>query len=369
LPAFESPNFPLLPNAAALRAQIESQGLGQVTGLNLFSYSSCTPAIQVTLQGGARRKVVVRGAQQNDLEWSPAKAISLEKEIRTLHRLRAGGLNVPEVLSGAAPLSVPGRDSRTNRSRPFRFYVMGFVPGTAVDRRIRHSKQTEQIYYISRIAAIYARLHRTVGPGFGIMDAAGQPASHFLADTFERFLPANFEEKCAIVCAHADADIGAAVRHWAANRVPRVLEFLASSGYQAKPCLVLYDGSAGNMLVSGRRIGVIDIALTGYFDPTMEFCSFFHALRDILLENYRDGSIWDLFADRYRDAGGTLPPDRVLWALIHLGQMILQLHNLVYNATHHNPARRNRLREVAGAIGRLVEIDNPTSHRLAAALS
>ena len=366
---FETPNFRLLPDPAALASAIEAGGIGAVAGMELFSYSSCTPAIQVTLRDGTRRRAVVRGEQQNDLEWSPRSAITLEKEIQTLKQLRASGLNVPEILSGDTPLSVPGQDALTGRRRNFRFYVMGFMPGIAVDRKVRDSGQKDRAYYLSRIAGFYARLHRTTGPGFGITDATGRPAKRATAKTFGAFLPASFDEKCALVSAHADPAIGAAVQRWSAGRIPRVLDMLEKSTYEATPRLVLYDGSAGNMLVSGKRIGVIDIALTGYFDATTEFCSFFHAMRDVLLQDYRGRSYWDFFAARYREAGGTLPPDGLLWALILLGQMNLQLHNLVYNATHNNPARRNRVGEMAGAIKKLMAIDKATPKRLAAALS
>ena len=365
----DAPSFPLLPEPAALCASLESAGLGEVTGMRLFPYSSCTPAILITLSHGDRRKVVVRGPQQNDLEWSPPKAISLEKEIRTLQRLRAAGVNVPEVLSGDSALSVKGRDARSGRQRQFRFYVMGFIPGIAVDRKVRNSDSNDRAYYFSRIANIYAGLHRAVGPGFGIMDAAGRPATSSPARSFDRFLPTTFDEKCDLVSRYADPAVGTAVRRWASDRVPRVLDMLAASGYDAKPRLVLYDGSAGNMLVSGRRIGIIDIALTGYFDVTTEFCGFFHAMKDVLLQDHDGRSFWTLFAAEYQDAGGILPPERVLWALIHLGQVLLQLHNLVYNATHNNPARHARVREMHRAVSNLMALKNATPVRLAAALT
>jgi hypothetical protein len=87
---FQSSHFGFLPALEDVVEQVEAAKLGCVRNIELFKFSSCTPAFQVDLErtDGSADRIVMRGEQQNDLLVMSPEERSIEKEIWMLNRVR-----------------------------------------------------------------------------------------------------------------------------------------------------------------------------------------------------------------------------------------------------------------------------------------
>ena len=304
---FQSPQFGFLPARDEVLERIEDAGLGRVRNIELFKFSSCTPAFQVDLESadGAAERVVLRGEQQNDLLVMNPDERSMEKEIWMLNRVRSLGLNAPEVLLDSRVLSTPGYDPAGRPAQEFRFFLMEFTGGKAMDRQVKEADEAERLRLFDRIAQIYARVHAVEGSQYGVADRTGNAV--FGESDLEQFLAGRTERLCGILAGLGEAAFADQVRRFAGREAGPLCRDLRDSGYAPAPRLCLIDGFCGNMLTDGDRINLIDMAMGGFFEPVTEFCAFVYPLRELLLEQAGEVTYWEHFLDAYHKHGGRLP--------------------------------------------------------------
>lgn len=345
-----SPAFSLLPQPQILAAALEEAGLGTVTSLNMLPFSSCTPAVQIgyTSPSGVSRVAVVRGEQQNDLLVTPRQAAELEKEVWALRTLSHHGVPTPALLLDGQILRVPAVDRETGEQRDFRFFVMDFLPGVAVDRAYGAASQEPRLQLLDRIAAIYAGVHAVTGPAFGFADRQGQPVNGI--PEFSAYISSCLFSKADLLERVGERELAAETRAYAAGWVADVVARLPS--VQAR--LVLYDGSAGNMLVDGHSVAVIDQALCGWFPAWSEFGPVVFAFRRLLTEKLGEISGWDWLLDRYAAHGGELPQGSLLYDALAITMTDLILHNIIYGRTHRDLRKREKVGGLVALARRLM---------------
>jgi len=304
---FTSFHFIFLPSREEVVRRIEDAGLGRVRNIKLFKFSSCTPAFQVDLErtDGRAERVVLRGEQQNDILVMNSDERNIEKEIWMLNRVRSLGLNAPEVLLDGQIFSTPGYDSSGEFNQDFRFFLMEFTGGKAMDRQVKEAGEAERLRLFDRIAEIYARVHSVEGNQYGVADGKGNAV--FGETDLETFLARRTERLCDIIADLGKVSFADEVRRFAAREAGALCKDLRDSGYNPAPRLCLIDGFCGNMLVDGDRINLIDMAMGGFFEPVTEFCAFIYPLRELLLEQTGERTYWEHFLNAYEKHGGRLP--------------------------------------------------------------
>ncbi len=354
---FVSPYFTLMPAEADVREFMRTQGIGTVREVSLFEFSSCTPAFEVlvadAVAGG--RRLVLRGEQQNDLSVTEPEERSLEKEIWMLNRTRAQGVGVPDVYLDGAVAAIPGYGRSRQQERPFRFFLMEFAPGVAMDRLILGSTEADRCRLLNRVAEIYARIHAVEGQAYGVVDARGQPVAG--KEDLTAFLRALLGKKARLVSRLFGAATGREVDRFVRDALDKLAGEIEKSGYRPKPRLVLYDGFAGNMLVEGETISMIDMALGGYFEAVTEFCAFIYPLKDMLFPAGRPSLYWTHFLEAYMAHGGVLPPPVVRTPLLHVMFVNLLLHNAVYCKESIGPDKQAEADRLMGRAARLMEAE------------
>lgn len=366
----QSPNFVVLPTSEAVAASLGKIGFRRIKNISLFPFSSCNPTIRVELGESheGNRIVVMRGKQQNDL-FSPLYARprlrSLEKDVYVLKAAHEQAVTASRVLFGGTVFETTGIDKRSGKDRPFPFILTTYVPGMAADRKLRGGKPAERLYYLDRIARIYARLHTRSGKKFGAIDRDGRAA--FGTDDFEACLRGYFGTYVEFGRQFGDHDLADALARFSDRVIPACFGRLADSGHVPRSCLVYYDGFGGNMLIQGRRIGLVDPTTAGFFDPAVEFCAVVFGLRGTLLTRADGKSLWQVLVDRYRFHGGVLPANRVLPSLMQVLLVNLAAHNYVYLQTHRNEAKRKNGPAVKALTMKLMAA-KPTMTRLVAAI-
>lgn len=362
----QSPYFRLMPDAAEVAQCLERAGLGQVSSVELFSFSSCTPAFDVRIAAAeGERRIVLRAEQQNDLLVTKPEEHSLEKEIWMLDYIRRLGIGAPKVLLDGRILSVPGYDSAGKPAGEFRFFLMGFAEGMAMDRHIRDAAPDERKQLLTRVAGIYARIHSQTGTEYGLTGRYGSVVDG--APSLETFLQELLGKKADLADQCLKDDLGDLVRNFADQTIARLKRSIAEEGYEPTPRLVLYDGFAGNMLVEGDSISLIDMALVGYFEAVTEFCTVIFSLRDELFGDAATEADWQWFAGEYVRQGGVMPPPKVTVCLLHLMFVNLLLHNVIYCHEFEAPRKRDQVQPLAERARRLMSLQPGSLDELAAA--
>lgn len=327
---FQSSHFGFLPAREEVIERIEAAGLGRVRNLELFKFSSCTPAFQVDLErtDGGAQCIVLRGEQQNDLLVMNPDERSMEKEIWMLNRVRSLGLHAPEVLLDSRILSTPGYDPAGKPAQEFRFFLMEFTGGKAMDRQVKEADETERLRLLDRIAEIYARVHSVEGKQYGVADGSGNAV--FGESNLENFLAQRTERLCDIIAGLGEASLADEVRRFAAQEAGPLCRNLIDSGYPSSPRLCLIDGFCGNMLMEGDRIHLIDMAMGGFFEPVTEFCAFVYPLRELLLESADESTYWEHFLGAYEKHGGRLPSLPLIARLLRFMFVHVLVQQLIY---------------------------------------
>ncbi len=328
----KSSYFRVMPAREDVIARLSDLGIPGVRDVQLFKFSSCTPAFCIELAGsnGTPRRLVLRGEQQNDLSATTPDERSLGKEIYMLRKIRGLGLNAPELPLDGQIHTVPGYDPNGRRVGEFRFFLMEYVEGIAIDRKIRASSPTERLRLLEQVAAIYARVHSIEGLEYGRVDQHGRAASGhpILKDSLVDYTLG----LGTLMGQLASVSLADQIRHFVDTTIVDLCAGIERSDYSPTPRLVLYDGFCGNMLIDGDTINLIDMALAGYFEPVTEFCAFIYPLKAMLLEGAGCGRYWDHFISSYIEHGGTLPPKPLMLRLLNVMFVSILLHQMVYCA-------------------------------------
>ena len=344
----KSPYFPVMPSHTQLVSKLEAILGVSVAGVELFPHSSCTPAFRAQLDSPykGRRQLVIRGEQQNDMLVTEPAERSLEKEMWTLNRVRQLGIGVPALLAEEDVFCVPAYDVNGDKQSDFRFFLMEFAEGVAIDRRIIESSPKERRRLLARVAEIYATVHAVTGSAFGLADSNGRTVSGHRC--LEDFLNALLQRKADLADQLISENLGAHVRRFCDREIGVLQELLKKDGYQPVPRLVFYDGFAGNMLIDGDAITMIDMALAGFFEPLTEFCTVIYSLKSILFSENDSDSEWEQFLQAYRSHGGQLPPTHILVRLMHIMCVNLMLHNAIYCRSFQDAGRQSQSHMLAG---------------------
>lgn len=348
---FQSPHFGMLPAREDIVDKIEQAGLGIVKGIELFPFSSCTPVFQVDLNasnGSGADKIVLRGEQQNDLLVMSAEERSIEKEIWMLNRIRSLGLNAPKVFLENQVLSTPAYDSVGNPCGEFRFFLMEFTGGKAMDRVFKEAGERERLRLLDRIAGIYARIHSVEGEEYGVTDGTGRAV--FGENDLEEFLHKRSDRLCGILTDLGEKELVGHVHKFVGREAASLCDGLRASGYVSTPRLCLIDGFCGNMLMDGERINLIDMAMGGYFDPITEFCAFVYPLRDLLLEKTNESNYWEFFLAAYQAHGGNLPLLPLLARMLRFMFVHVLIQQLIYWKESPAIVQQSKARKLAGKL-------------------
>ncbi len=350
----ESKYFSVLPAKTDIMHVIAELGFGTVRDVKLFKFSSCTPAICIELQSqhGALNRIVLRGEQQNDLSVTEAVERSMEKEVFMLKTIRNLGLNAPEVLLDGRTFAIPGYTRDGARAGEFRFFLMEYVEGIAIDRRVRASSASERCKLLDKIAAIYARIHSVSNAQYGLMDRNGV-ANNGCSD-FRDFVLGITANKAALVARLLSTTLADQVSRFCDTAITDLCDDIEQSDYRPQPRLVLYDGSAGNMLIHGDTISLIDMDLAGYFEPVTEFCAFIFPLKSLLLETGNQRRYWDHFLDSYVQHGGLVPPTQLMVRLLHMMFINILLHQLVYCKESRGPDKQSQVGQLVATISHML---------------
>lgn len=326
----KSPYFQLMPARENVVGRLRELGIRDVCDIQLFKFSSCTPAFCIELESsnGSPRRFVLRGEQQNDLLAMAPEERSIEKEIWMLKRIRDLGLDVPKVLFDGGVFSVPGYDRQGNPYSDFKFFLMEYVEGTAMDRRIKSAPVSERIRLLGRVAEIYARIHSVRGTVYGLVDCGGQAVGGHAG--LREFLTGRLNTLAALMAQLGDERFASEICYFVEATVASLCADLEQSDYVPQPRLVLYDGFCGNMLIKGEAISLIDMATAGWLEPVTEFCAFLFPLKNMLLKRAGERRYWDHFTDAYCEHGGTLPPPELMARLLHVMFVDILVHQLIY---------------------------------------
>jgi hypothetical protein len=205
---------------------------------------------------------------------------------------------------------------------------MGFVPGMAMDRRIKEGPVEDQPRLIERVGEIYARVHSVTGPQYGLTDGAGQAV--FGESELQAFLIARTKRLADLVSHLGDEEFANAFLAFGDEVIGLLCKDIAASDYRPQPRLCLIDGFCGIMLIEGEEVSLIDMAMGGYFEAVTEFCAFIYPLKSMLLEEHSGMRHWDRFAAAYREHGGVLPPDELAARLLHIMFVHVLVQQLIY---------------------------------------
>lgn len=326
----KSPYFPVMPARKEMVERLAELGIRAVRAVRLFKYSSCTPAFCVEIEkpNGKHERVVLRGEQQNDLSVTSPDERSIEKEIYMLKKLRALGVNAAEVLLDGQIHTVPGYNERGDLVGDFRFFLMEYVEGTAIDRRIHASSSVERLRLLDQVAAVYARVHSIQGTEYGLVDRHGHATSGHAS--LREFLSSLMLKKAVLAAKLLSIDFSVQIHRFCDGVLSQLCAELDQAEYTPRPRMVLYDGFCGNMLIEGERITLIDLALAGYFEAVTEFCALIFPLNALLLKREGDQRYWDHFVNSYTSYGGVLPPTALMLGLLHVMFVNLLVHNAIY---------------------------------------
>lgn len=319
---------------------IESITGERVKDIALFPFSSCNPAFYIEIESKRKEKthMVVRGEQQNDLEVNDADERSLEKEIFIYKLLQRLGLNNVDVKFHGRIFSVPGYDQTCDVVENFSFFIMDYANGIAADRKIKTDSIKEKLSRFDQIAKVYALLHENSGKVYGILGSSGFVKNAY--NKLEEFLLYLLRSKALLAAKLLDNTLAEEVFRFCNTTIPTFCADLESSGYLPQPRLGLYDGFAGNMLISDDFISLIDMDLVGYYEPATDFSPFIFSLKNILFIQTGEGTFWDYFLSCYLKYGGVLPEKELLNQMILIMTVNLALHNVIYCKNHLGASKR-----------------------------
>lgn len=321
MPQPDRPNFAHLPKSEEIAAQLAMAGIESVSAIELFPFSASTPVFLIKLGKpfAGRKRIVLRGEQQNGNRFLTPAERSIEKEIHVLQLLRSLGIATPEVYCDGQIFNAPGYDLEGNANdEPFRFFFMECVRGIAIDQPIRNSRGRERLKLYERVAEIYAKTHRHKGASYGFVTTpvdAGNGQQH---PTLQRFLGQLLATKCHLPDQCIEAPVRDELKRFADTTLVTLETAIADSGYQAEASFVYQDGFAGNMLIDGDVITMLDVASAAYSEAPSDFTTFITTLNAVLLETDAGVQGWQHFFNSYAEQGGNLPPDEVLLPLMRL---------------------------------------------------
>ena len=365
---FQSKYFNILPKKSEILSKLSKLEIGKINDIFLFDYSSCSAVfcVKVLDKNNNEKKIVIRGEQQNGNTQYPKTIYSLEKEIKVFEQMLRLGLNVPKVLFNSKIYSVPGYDQEGKKVKDFNFYLMSYVDGIAVDKKLNAVNNEEKLYLLNKISEIMAKVHSIKGQEYGFIDQYNNAS--FQTESIDGFLNALQRITVKLLKENIGDDFANEVNIFMKNKVIPLRNNLKNSGYSPQISLVLFDGSAGNMLIKDQNIQIIDLASAGYFEPLTDFCAHFFCMKDILILNYKGKSFWDHFVESYKAHGGILPSEPHLTQLFHIINVYFLCDAIIGYKTHSGSNKREKTNDLIKATRRVMSLVSPNISDIAKAL-
>ena len=357
---FHSKYFKVLPKKSEILSKLSTLEIGKVSDIFLFKYSSCSAVfcVEIIDKKNEKKKIVIRGEQQNGNTQHSVSVYSLEKEILVFKQMQNLGLNVPEVLLNSKIHSVPGYDKDGTYIRDFNFYLMSYLDGIAIDKKINSVNYAEKIFWLNKISKIMAKVHSVKGHEYGFIDQYNKAS--FQTNSLEGFLNAIHNNSVKLLLENIGDDFAYEVDIFMKNKNKSLSHELKNSGYSPQISLVLFDGSAGNMLINDNNIQFIDLASAGYFEPLTDFCAHFFCMKDILMLNYNGKILWDYFVESYKSHGGKLPPEPYLTKLFHIINVYFLCDAIVVYKTHSGLDKREKTKKLIDSTRRVMKLVSPS---------
>ena len=365
---FQSKYFKVLPKKSEILSKLSELKIGKINDIFLFDYSSCSAVfcVKVLDQNNNEKKIVIRGEQQNGNTQYPKTIYSLEKEIKVFEQMLRLGLNVPKVLFNSKIYSVPCYDQEEKKVKDFNFYLMSYVDGIAVDRKLNAVNDEEKLYWLNKISEIMVKVHSIKGQEYGFIDQYKNAS--FKTSTIDGFLNALHSVTIKLLEENIGGDFSREVNIFMKDKINLLNYGLKNSRYSPQISLVLFDGSAGNMLIKDQNIQIIDLASAGYFEPLTDFCAHFFCMKDILILNYKGKMFWDHFVESYKVNGGRLPPEPYLTQLFHIINVFFLCEAIVVYKTHTGLDKREKTKELMDSLRRVMSLTSPNISDIAKAL-
>ncbi len=365
---FQSKYFKVLPKKSEILSKLSNLEIDKVNDIFLFKYSSCSAVfcVEIIDKNNEKKKIVIRGEQQNGNTQDSFSVYSLEKEIQIFKKMQKLGLNVPEILFNSEIHSVPGYDKDGKYVRDFNFYLMSYIDGIAIDKKMNSVNYDEKIYWLDKISKTMAKVHSVKGYEYGFIDEYNKAS--FKTNSLEGFLNALHNTSVKLLLKNIGDEFANEVDIFMKNKNKSLSHELKNFGYSPQISLVLYDGSAGNMLIKDDNIQFIDLASAGYFEPLTDFCAHFFCMKDILMLNYNGKMLWDYFVESYKVHGGKLPPEPYLTKLFHIINVYFLCDAVIVYKTHSGLDKRKKTKKLIDSTRRVMKLVSPSICDIARAL-
>tara|TARA_B100000989_G_C19528814_1_gene468483 strand:- start:2944 stop:4050 length:1107 start_codon:yes stop_codon:yes gene_type:complete len=365
---FKSKYFRVLPKKSEILSQLSKLIIGKIDNIYLFEYSSCSAVfcVEVVDKNNKQFKIVIRGEQQSGNVQRPENSYSLEKEIVAYKLMLKLGLNVPNVLFNSKIFSVPGYDEKGMKVKNFNFFFMSYVEGIAVDKKIKIVDDYEKLILLNKVSSIMAKVHSVKGKEYGFIDQYKNASFH--TDTIDGFLNALHSITIKLLKGNIGDEFAREVSIFMKDKIFPLSYELKNSGYSPQISLVLFDGSAGNMLINDKNIQIIDLVNLGFFEPLTDFCAHFFCMKDILISSYKGKRFWDHFVESYKAHGGILPSEPYLTQLFHIINVYFLCDAIIGYKTHSGSNKREKTNELIEATRRVMSLVSPNISDIAEVL-
>jgi aminoglycoside phosphotransferase (APT) family kinase protein len=355
---FQSKYFKILPKKSEILLKFSKLEIGTIKNIFLFKHSSCSAVfcVEAIDKNNKEFKFVIRGEEQNATILTPESTHSLEKEISVFKKMKVLGLNVPEILFNSKIFSVPGYDESGIFVKNFRFFLMTYIEGIAVDKKIQSVSDDEKLFWLKKISGMMVKIHATKGKEYGFIDQYNNAS--FKTNNIHGFL--NELNSITKLLEENIGDLFAKrVKIFMEDKIKSLSKEFKSSGYLPQISLSLFDGSAGNMLIKDRDIQVLDFTCVGYFEPIIDFCAHFFCMKDILSSEYKGKKFYEYFIDFYKIQGGKLPPEPFLSQLFHIVIVYFLCFSIVYYKTHLSLDKQKQTNEIMKVTDRVINLKSP----------
>jgi predicted Ser/Thr protein kinase len=307
----EKSHFKNIPKLELLMASlVRNKFIDDASGvrIELFNYSSYNPVFMISLPTNTKEpsRVVMRGEAEIAGALSMDKFLALQSEVEVMKILKDGGINVPNLLREGEIFHV--LHGVPPDVREFNYFLMSFVPGIAIDNAMRIANEKEQSYLVNKIATIYVRVHKIKGECWGKISNHGIVKTH--GENLSSWM-ARSESTLAILLERCGVEPDFAMRDklkcyfQCCSKVVKELE--ERYPHLNEPTMVVFDGSAGNMLVDEAEIYLIDFDRSMYACNLFDFCATLYCLEWYFFDGSYFDVRWNDYLVAYRQLGGSLP--------------------------------------------------------------
>jgi hypothetical protein len=352
-------HFKKIPEVYLIEEYLKKEGLiRSISKYQLFEHSSYNPAIYIEACGANNEelKFVLRGAPEISGSSLLSSSEALNNELIVMDLLSSIGVEAAKPIFGNRIMIIDYSTSDTKNI--FKFIPITYVSGLAVDKALNDQEIDYQEFIIQKIATIYSAVHKIkrnyCGPCILREPESSQNCLDFIYFKKQDLIKFFLSNKYNNVPSKFANDY---LRSIDVNE-GEIKKIFNENPKLNIPSLVLYDGSAGNMLVDKERIGLIDFDRALYTCPLVEFCGPLYCLERFFFKGSDNDRLWRHFLSTYTSAGGYLPSERDLSVLLK-DFMIDYLITSAIDALDH----RLELKVKAGmamieSIHRIINLDN-----------